>query len=141
MYKRQGQMGDAELSKVWQGVVSGDTDVLVCTTIIETGVDIPNANTLIIENADQMGLSQLYQIRGRVGRSDRRAYVYFTYRKDKSLTEDASKRLEAIKEFTEFGLSLIHISTPRCRRRRSCGGSSARSRRLSGRGSRSRWTR
>ena len=98
-----GQMGDAELSKVWQGVVSGDTDVLVCTTIIETGVDIPNANTLIIENADQMGLSQLYQIRGRVGRSDRRAYVYFTYRKDKSLTEDASKRLEAIKEFTEFG--------------------------------------
>ena len=97
-----GKMGDEELSEVWDGVVKGDTDILVCTTIIETGVDVPNANTLIIEDADRLGLSQLYQIRGRVGRSDRRAYVYFTYRRGKVLTDDAEKRLAAIREFTEF---------------------------------------
>ncbi len=97
-----GKMAEEELSKVWGDMVSGDLDILVCTTIIETGIDIPNANTLIIEDADRLGLSQLYQIRGRVGRSERRAYVYFTYRRGKSLNEDAVKRLAAIKEFTEF---------------------------------------
>ena len=76
---------------------------LVCTTIIETGLDIPNANTIIIYDADKMGLSQLYQLRGRVGRSNRVAYGYFVYEKNKVLTEVAEKRLKAIKEFTEFG--------------------------------------
>ena len=80
-----------------------EINVLVSTTIIETGVDIPNANTLIIENADRMGLSQLHQIRGRVGRSSRRAYAYLTFRKDKTLSEISQKRLDAVKEFTEFG--------------------------------------
>ncbi|MBE6618450.1 MAG: transcription-repair coupling factor [Ruminococcaceae bacterium] len=98
-----GQMDKEDLSDIWQTMISGETDILICTTIIETGVDIPNANTLIIEDADKMGLSQLHQIRGRVGRSSRRAYAYFTYHKGKVLTEVASKRLAAIRDFTEFG--------------------------------------
>ena len=98
-----GKMSKEELSEAWKDVVEGKTDVLVCTTIIETGVDVPNANTLIIEDADRMGLSQLHQLRGRVGRSSRRAYAYFTWRRDRSLNEIAVKRLTAIKEFCEFG--------------------------------------
>jgi transcription-repair coupling factor (superfamily II helicase) len=96
-------MEKEELSAVWQSLVSGETDILVCTTIIETGVDVPNANTLIIEDADLMGLSQLHQIRGRVGRSQRLAYAYFTYKSGRVLSEDAAKRLAAIRDFTEFG--------------------------------------
>ena len=98
-----GQMDEASLSQVWRSMISGETDVLVCTTIIESGVDIPEANTLIIENADRLGLAQLHQIRGRVGRSNRRAYAYLTYPRDKVLTEIAAKRLKAIREYTEFG--------------------------------------
>ena len=98
-----GQMSKDDLSTVWQSMANGEIDILVCTTIIETGVDVPNANTLIIEDSDRMGLSQLHQIRGRVGRSPRKAYAYFTYRRDAILSEVASKRLEAIKEYTEFG--------------------------------------
>ena len=98
-----GQMEKAELSEIWQELVDGEIDVLVCTTIIETGVDVPNANTLIIENADRMGLSQLHQIRGRVGRSTRRAYAYFTYPEGRVLTDISAKRLQAIRDFTEFG--------------------------------------
>ena len=98
-----GQMDEKELSEVWRQMVEHEIDVLVCTTIIETGVDVPNANTLIIDNADKLGLSQLHQIRGRVGRSSRRAYAYFTYNQSKILTEIAQKRLSAIREFTEFG--------------------------------------
>lgn len=98
-----GQMERDELEDIWQMLVRGDIDILVCTTIIETGVDLPNANTLIIENADRMGLSQLHQIRGRVGRSARQAYAYFTYRAGKALSEVATKRLAAIREFAEFG--------------------------------------
>lgn len=84
-------------------MIDHEIDVLVCTTIIETGVDVPNANTLIIDHADRLGLSQLHQIRGRVGRSTRRAYAYFTFTRNKVLTEIAEKRLSAIREFTEFG--------------------------------------
>jgi transcription-repair coupling factor (superfamily II helicase) len=98
-----GQMSENELESVMLSFLAGDYDVLVSTTIIETGVDIPNVNTLIVFDADRMGLSQLYQLRGRVGRSNRVAYAYFTYRKDKVLTEVAEKRLQAIKEFTELG--------------------------------------
>jgi transcription-repair coupling factor (superfamily II helicase) len=98
-----GQMTENELESVMLSFLSGEYDVLVSTTIIETGVDIPNVNTLIVFDADRMGLSQLYQLRGRVGRSNRVAYAYFTYRKDKVLTEVAEKRLQAIKEFTELG--------------------------------------
>ncbi len=98
-----GKMDEATLSAVWQQLMNGEIDILVCTTIIETGIDVPNANTLVIEDADRMGLAQLYQIRGRVGRSTRKAYAYFTFRKDKVLTEIAVKRLNAIKEFTSFG--------------------------------------
>ncbi|HLO10633.1 MAG TPA: transcription-repair coupling factor [Pseudoneobacillus sp.] len=98
-----GQMSENELESVMLSFLSGEFDVLVSTTIIETGVDIPNVNTLIVFDADRMGLSQLYQLRGRVGRSNRVAYAYFTYRKDKVLTEVAEKRLQAIKEFTELG--------------------------------------
>ncbi len=98
-----GQMDKEQLSEIWESMVKGETDILVCTTIIETGVDVPNANTLIIEDADRMGLSQLHQIRGRVGRSTRRAYAYFTYKPAKMLNEIATKRLQAIQEYTEFG--------------------------------------
>ncbi len=98
-----GQMDKEELSEIWYDMTEGKIDVLVCTTIIETGVDVPNANTLIIEDADRMGLSQLHQIRGRVGRSNRRAYAYFTWKPQNMLNEIAQKRLVAIKEFTEFG--------------------------------------
>lgn len=98
-----GQMAETELEKVMLDFLDGETDVLVSTTIIETGVDIPNVNTLIIYNADRMGLSQLYQLRGRVGRSNRIAYAYFTYQRNKVLSETAEKRLQAIKEFTELG--------------------------------------
>jgi len=98
-----GQMNEGELESVILDFLDGNFDVLVSTTIIETGVDIPNVNTLIIHNADKMGLSQLYQLRGRVGRSNRIAYAYFTYQRDKVLTEVAEKRLQAIKEFTELG--------------------------------------
>lgn len=98
-----GQMDKEELSDIWHSMIVGETDILICTTIIETGVDVPNANTLIIENADAMGLSQLHQIRGRVGRSSRRAYAYFTFPQNKVLSEVSSKRLDAIRDFTEFG--------------------------------------
>ena len=98
-----GQMSENELESVMISFLAGEFDVLVSTTIIETGVDIPNVNTLIVFDADRMGLSTLYQLRGRVGRSNRVAYAYFTYRKDKVLTEVAEKRLQAIKEFTELG--------------------------------------
>ncbi len=98
-----GKMTESELSEIWRKLLEQEIDVLVCTTIIETGVDVPNVNTLIIENADCMGLSQLHQIRGRVGRSSRRAYAYFTFTRNKILTEVAQKRLSAIREFTEFG--------------------------------------
>ncbi|MBR5620831.1 MAG: transcription-repair coupling factor, partial [Clostridia bacterium] len=98
-----GKMSEDELSEVWRGLLEGEIDVLVCTTIIETGVDVPNVNTLIIENADRMGLAQLHQIRGRVGRSSRRAAAYLTFSRGKELTEIATQRLEAIREFTEFG--------------------------------------
>ena len=98
-----GKMSEGELSRVMGRMAEGDIDVLVCTTIIETGIDIPNVNTLIIEDADNMGLSQLHQIRGRIGRSARRAYAYLTYRTGKVLTEVAAKRLTAIREYVEFG--------------------------------------
>ena len=98
-----GKMTEQELEKVILDFLDGEYDVLVSTTIIETGVDIPNVNTLIVHDADKMGLSQLYQLRGRVGRSNRIAYAYFTYQRDKVLSEDAEKRLQAIKEFTELG--------------------------------------
>ncbi|WP_142830643.1 transcription-repair coupling factor [Planococcus soli] len=98
-----GQMNETELESVILSFLDGDYDVLVTTTIIETGIDIPNVNTLIVYNADRMGLSQLYQLRGRVGRSSRVAYAYFMYQRDKVLTDVAEKRLMAIKEFTELG--------------------------------------
>ncbi len=98
-----GQMGERQLEKVMLDFINHENDVLICTTIIETGLDIPNVNTMIVYDADKMGLSQLYQLRGRVGRSSNLAYGYFTYEKNKVLTEVAEKRLKAIKEFTEFG--------------------------------------
>ena len=98
-----GKMTESELEDIMYDMVNGTTDILVCTTIIETGLDIPNANTMIIENADKMGLAQLYQLRGRVGRSNRMAYAYLTYKKDKVLSHISQKRLSAIREFTEFG--------------------------------------
>ncbi len=98
-----GQMSGSELENIMQDFVDKKTNVLVCTTILESGIDIPNANTIIVENADCLGLAQLYQIRGRVGRSETQAYAYITYRRDKMLSEEADKRLKAIKEFTEFG--------------------------------------
>ncbi|MFT9051331.1 transcription-repair coupling factor [Liquorilactobacillus nagelii] len=98
-----GQMSEAQLERILLDFINGEFDVLVTTTIIETGIDIPNVNTLIVEDADKMGLAQLYQLRGRVGRSNRMAYAYFMYRPDKVLTEISEKRLEAIKDFTELG--------------------------------------
>jgi len=98
-----GQMTGNEIEDIMSEFIEGKIDVLVCTTILESGIDIPNANTIIVENADRMGLAQLYQIRGRVGRSDRQGYAYITYKRDKLLSEVADKRLKAIKEFTEFG--------------------------------------
>ena len=98
-----GKMDEASLSAVWQQLINGEIDILVCTTIIETGIDVPNCNTLIIEDSDRMGLSQLYQIRGRVGRSTRKSYAYFTFQRNKVLNEIAVKRLNAIREFTNFG--------------------------------------
>ena len=98
-----GRMDEAALSRVWQQLLDGEIDILVCTTLIETGVDVRNCNTLIVEDADHMGLAQLYQLRGRVGRSGRKAYAYFTFRRSKVLTDVAAKRLSAIREFTSFG--------------------------------------
>ena len=98
-----GQMEKEQIEDIWQALVKGEVDILVCTTIIETGVDLPNANTLIIENADRLGLAQLHQIRGRIGRSSRQAYAYFTYRRGKALSDIAKKRLSAIREYAEFG--------------------------------------
>ncbi|MBQ6380860.1 MAG: transcription-repair coupling factor [Clostridia bacterium] len=98
-----GAMSERQLSDIWQKLLEGAIDILVCTTIIETGIDVPNVNTLIIENADRMGLAQLHQIRGRVGRSNRRANAYLTYRAEGALSEVATRRLEAVREFTEFG--------------------------------------
>ena len=98
-----GRMSEEQLSDVMSRTYAGEVSILVCTTIIETGVDIPNVNTLVIENADAMGLAQLHQIRGRVGRSARHAYAYFTYRRGKVLSEISQKRLSAIREFAEFG--------------------------------------
>ncbi len=98
-----GQMQKEQLEHVWSDMLMGEIDVLVCTTIVETGIDVPNANTLIVDNAHRMGLSQLHQLRGRVGRSPRRAYAYFTYPKSKALTDMQRKRLEAIREYAEFG--------------------------------------
>lgn len=98
-----GRMDEEELSRVWESMIEEEVDILVCTTIIETGVDIPNANTLIVENADRMGLTQLHQLRGRVGRSRRRASAYFFYKRGKALSEISKKRLDALREYTEFG--------------------------------------
>ncbi|TCP52715.1 transcription-repair coupling factor [Tumebacillus sp. BK434] len=98
-----GQMAEEELERTMLDFLQGEADVLVSTTIIETGLDVPNVNTLIVHDADHLGLSQLYQLRGRVGRSNRIAYAYFTYQRNKVLTEVAEKRLQAIKEFTELG--------------------------------------
>ncbi|MDE7363102.1 MAG: transcription-repair coupling factor [Oscillospiraceae bacterium] len=98
-----GKMSENELLEVWRRLLDGELDVLVCTTIIETGVDVPNVNTLIIENADYMGLAQLHQLRGRVGRTNKRAYAYFTFKPGKVLSEISQRRLDAIREFTQFG--------------------------------------
>ena len=98
-----GRMTGTQIEDIMKDFIDGKSNLLVCTTILESGIDIPNANTIIVENADRMGLAQLYQIRGRVGRSDKQAYAYITYKRDKMLSEVADKRLKAIKEFTEFG--------------------------------------
>ena len=98
-----GKMGEHQLEDIINSFIRGEADVLVCTTIIESGIDMPNVNTMIIEDADRLGLAQLYQLRGRVGRSDRQAYAYVTYRRDKVLTEVAEKRLAAIRDYTELG--------------------------------------
>lgn len=98
-----GQMNEHQLEKIMLDFINGDIDVLVSTTIIETGLDIPNANTMIIQDADRLGLSQLYQIRGRIGRSNRTSFAFLMYKRDKMLKEDAEKRLQAIREFTELG--------------------------------------
>jgi transcription-repair coupling factor (superfamily II helicase) len=98
-----GQMDERQLEDIMFSFIKGEFDILVCTTIIESGLDMPNVNTIIVEDADRMGLAQLYQLRGRVGRSNRLAYAYITYKKDKIVSEVAEKRLQAIKEFTELG--------------------------------------
>ncbi len=98
-----GQMNEHQLEKIMLDFINGDIDVLVSTTIIETGLDIPNANTMIIQDADRLGLSQLYQIRGRIGRSNRTSYAFLMYKRDKMLKEDTEKRLQAIREFTGLG--------------------------------------
>ena len=98
-----GKMSEEQILEVWRKLLDGELDVLVCTTIIETGVDVPNVNTLIIEDADFMGLAQLHQLRGRVGRTNKRAYAYFTFKPGKVLSEIAQRRLDAIREFTQFG--------------------------------------
>ena len=98
-----GKMTGSALENIMEMFVNKEINVLVCTTILESGIDIPNANTIIVENADRLGLAQLYQIRGRVGRSNKQAYAYITYRRNKALSDEADKRLKAIKEFTEFG--------------------------------------
>lgn len=98
-----GKMTEEQILEVWRQLLDGVLDVLVCTTIIETGVDVPNVNTLIIENSDYMGLAQLHQLRGRVGRTNKRAYAYFTFQRGKVLSEISQKRLDAIREFTQFG--------------------------------------
>lgn len=98
-----GKMSEEQVLEIWRQLLDGELDVLVCTTIIETGVDVPNVNTLIIENADYMGLAQLHQLRGRVGRTNKRAYAYFTFKRGKVLSEISQKRLDAIREFTQFG--------------------------------------
>lgn len=101
-----GKMTGKELEEIMLDFINKKIDVLVCTTILESGIDIPNANTIIVENADRLGLAQLYQIRGRVGRSNIQSYAYITYKPDKLLSEVADKRLKAIKEFTEFRFRL-----------------------------------
>jgi transcription-repair coupling factor (superfamily II helicase) len=98
-----GKMDKEELEEIWQALVRGEIDVILCTTIVETGVDLPNANTLIIEDADRLGLSQLHQLRGRVGRAGRQAYAYFTYRAGRALSDIATRRLSAIREYAAFG--------------------------------------
>jgi transcription-repair coupling factor (superfamily II helicase) len=98
-----GKMEREELEDSWASLVRGEVDIIICTTIVETGVDLPRANTLIVEDADRLGLSQLHQLRGRVGRSGRQAYAYFTFRRGKSLSEIATKRLSAIREYAAFG--------------------------------------
>ena len=98
-----GKMSGNDIEQIMLDFINKKTNVIVCTTILESGIDIPNANTIIVENADRLGLAQLYQIRGRVGRSDKQSYAYITYKRDKLLSEVAEKRLRAIKEFTEFG--------------------------------------
>ena len=98
-----GRMSGSQIEDIMKDFIEKKTNVLVCTTILESGIDIPNANTIIVENADRMGLAGLYQIRGRVGRGERQGYAYITYKRDKMLSEVADKRLKAIKEFTEFG--------------------------------------
>ena len=96
-------MSERRLEQVIESFIHHEADILVCTTIIESGIDMPNVNTIIVENADRFGLAQLYQLRGRVGRSDRQAYAYITYQRDKVLTEEAEKRLSAIRDYTELG--------------------------------------
>lgn len=98
-----GKMEKDRLEDIWRAMLAGEIDILVCTSIIETGIDVPNANTLIVDNAHRLGLSQLHQLRGRVGRSPRRAYAYFTFPKGRALSEISEKRLEAIREYAEFG--------------------------------------
>jgi len=98
-----GQMSHEQISDIWEQLIDGEIDILVSTTIIETGIDVPNVNTIVIDNADCFGLSQLYQLKGRVGRSNKRAYAYMMYAPNKNISADSQKRLDAIKEFTQFG--------------------------------------